>query len=465
MTVRPSVRSWTRAAIVALIPVVVTLAIFFGRTHLFPMGGDEPHYLIIADSLLSDFDLDLQNNYERDAKNPQIYGPIEPHVFRVGKGWMPYHGAGLPVLIALPFAVFGETGVRVALCVMTMLLPWTMMIWLSRDIGDPIATWLALGITLSVPIMFGSTQIYPDLMAGVVATSLALWLLIRGFDFRARRLWWAYWLLSGFLPWLNVKFIVPTLVLGMGGVAVLLGLRRKTESREYRVALATLPVFLCGPLALAGFHFWAFGNVLGLRGGSEITRSVARVCMIFAGLHLDQSQGMFVQQPLLLGGVAGLAYFARTHPRYALFWAALYASLIVPNSMELARYGLGGPAARFAWSAMWLWILPLGTLIAAWGKQCQGAVRVAVTVSVLYQAALSIRWLATPQVLFTAVNPPRDSLFPEVLRAWLPSFYTWDFSSYWRLPANQVALGLLAALVACGAFVPVRGSASIDRGV
>ena len=35
---------------------------------------------------------------------------------------------------------------------------------------------------------------------------------------------------------------------------------------------------------------------------------------------------------------------------------------IGPNSMELNRYGGGGPAGRFAWSAMWLWIVVTGFL-------------------------------------------------------------------------------------------------------
>src|SRR5260370_5272335 len=59
---------WRWAALVAFIPAAITLTMFSARTHLFPIAGDEPHYLIIADSLLSDFDLNLQNNYERDAQ-------------------------------------------------------------------------------------------------------------------------------------------------------------------------------------------------------------------------------------------------------------------------------------------------------------------------------------------------------------------------------------------------------------
>jgi hypothetical protein len=45
---------------VAAIPIVIVLGLFFGRTRTVAPNGDEPHYLIIADSVASDRDLNLQ---------------------------------------------------------------------------------------------------------------------------------------------------------------------------------------------------------------------------------------------------------------------------------------------------------------------------------------------------------------------------------------------------------------------
>jgi len=47
---------------VACAPVALTLIVFFASTRALPLSGDEPHYLIMADSIASDFDLDLHNN-------------------------------------------------------------------------------------------------------------------------------------------------------------------------------------------------------------------------------------------------------------------------------------------------------------------------------------------------------------------------------------------------------------------
>jgi hypothetical protein len=171
---------------------------------------------------------------------------------------------------------------------------------------------------------------------------------------------------------------------------------------------------------------------------------------------------MFVQQPLLLAGVAALAAFARMRPRFSLFWLALYASAIVPNSMQLARYGGGGPVGRFGWTAAWLWSIPLGVAIARYRHTLARYLYPAVVGSLVYEAALAIRWLPAPGLLFPRLNDPRDSLFPATLRPWLPSFYFWDFSSYWRFPPNVVAMAVVALVAAAGALAIARATPAAD---
>jgi hypothetical protein len=43
----------------------------------------------------------------------------------------------------------------------------------------------------------------------------------------------------------------------------------------------------------------------------------------------------------------------------------------------------------------------------------------------------------------------RQSL-PSPLRPFVPSFYFWDFSSYWTYPPNIAAFGLVLALLTMG---------------
>ncbi len=449
---------------VACVPVALTLAIFAGRTRDVPLTGDEPHYLIMADSIASDFDLDLHNNYLSDFDSHRIIGLTIPHVYNVPRGWMPGHEPGLAVLIALPFRLGGIVGARVALCLFAGLLPWSLFTWFrtrleqssvaSRQAAST-AAWLTLGLTICFPVCFGAQQIYGDLAGGIIATALLLHV-IAALDGAERPLWtWAlFFLAAGLFPSLHAKFALTAALLAVAGaVALWRHVRGASDVPDARI-LATAPLFIVGPALLMAFNIWASGSPLGFRHAGELTTSFGRGAEIFLGLHLDQSQGMFLQQPLLLGGVLAFPAFAARRRGLALLWALMYLSLIVPNALELTRYGGDGPDGRFAWSAAWLWAIPIGFVVGERHARLAPWVRRAAIGGWIYQAALAARWLKTPDVLFPALDErlwARDSLFPVAMRPWLPSYYFWDFSSYWTYGPNIAAAALVLVLLIAGA--------------
>ncbi|HEV3214185.1 MAG TPA: hypothetical protein VGZ27_00595 [Vicinamibacterales bacterium] len=448
---------------VTVVAVAVTAGVaLFLSGKLSPLG-DEPHYLVMADALTHDLTFDLRDAYAREGRTHRIYGDrLNPHILIVNHRWGGYHEPGLALLLAIPYLFGGVLGARLALSVMVGFLAWSVFVWFRERLLEASAAWLTIGLMVSIPIAFGGSQIYPDLPAGIAVTMLTLWLLRRRSEERPAAMdavrWAAFWLACGLLPWLNGKFLFVTAALAAGGIGRLWRLRGK---RDLKVAWATFGLIAAGPATLAAYHFWASGTPLGVRCCAELKTWPLRALMIFLGLHFDQGQGMFFQQPLLVGGVMALVPFARRRPRTALFWIALYGSLIVPNSFELARYGGGGPAGRFGWGAEWLWIIPLAFLIAEHRERSGSYVRAAVIAALVYQVLLALRWLGDPIVLFTELADTldsRNSLFPVTIRRFLPSFYFWDFKSYLTYGPNLVVyLGCLG-LIAAGALPGFRSA-------
>lgn len=442
-------------ALVAAVPVALAaaLCLWLMQGRMLPLGGDEPHYLVMADSLVRDRDLQLRNNYEEDFRTKRIYGPVQPHAFQYDRGWFPYHTPGMSALVAVPFALGGALGARLGLVLFAGLLPLALYVWLSGRLPRGTAAWLTLGATVSLPLVWGAVAIYPDLPGGVLALVASLWLVSRGERTVTRPTpgywvaWAAFWLVSGFLPWLNIKFIVTTAALAAGG----LWLARRDGPAGRRTALLAGPLVLVGPILLALFHVWAFGSLLGGRGSSEVTDAPLRALMIFLGLHLDQANGMFLQQPLFLAGVPALAILARRDWRLALVLAGLYASLILPNAFQMARFGGGGPSGRFGWSAAWLWMIPIGLAVADRRDRLERFVRPMVLLALAYQVALALRWVPDPGVLMPELDEriwARNSLFPPDLRYVVPSFYFWDFRSYLSYTPNVLA-AIGVVLLAC----------------
>src|SRR5215212_5790507 len=84
-------------------------------------GGDEPHYLLAAKSLVDDGDIDVSDDYR--AKGYQAFYPYpldrqgKPNKDRLNEP----HGVGFPLLIAPAYAVDGATGVEVFLALVAAL--------------------------------------------------------------------------------------------------------------------------------------------------------------------------------------------------------------------------------------------------------------------------------------------------------------------------------------------------------
>jgi hypothetical protein len=428
--------------------VLAAFWVHSGRIHLF---GDEPHYVVIAESVVRDGDLELRNNYALEGRSPRYVGEVAPHVYQMGHRWYPLHGPGLGVLIAPGLVAGGVLGARLTTCALAALLPFALFLWLDGLLGRRDAVWLTLAATLSVPYVFGAVHLYPDAVAAALSAPL---LLLLGHPSGGRRrtaAWAAFWLVTGLLPLLMVKFLAPSVLLAMFALA---GSPTHGRTPADRAALVrTAPLFLVGPLILAAYHVAVFGHVLGPRGIGEVSASINQAAMVLVGLHLDQAQGMFVQQPLLLAGVPALGVMAVRRPGLAAAWCALYASLIVPNGLQVIPFGGASPSGRFAWPAAWLWMVPLALTFSWHRSHLERLFRPALLAVFAYQTVLEVRWLPAPITITNEFTPElalRNSLFPAGMRTWLPSFYGADFLSF---PPNVVAIATLLLLLASGPVV------------
>ena len=95
--------------------VFVALAVLFSALGVWfvprmDASGDEPHYLVMAQSLWRERDLDLRDNYAREDWKEFRAGPTEPHYAAPRRDGRPFpgHAPGLPFLIAPVYALGGR---------------------------------------------------------------------------------------------------------------------------------------------------------------------------------------------------------------------------------------------------------------------------------------------------------------------------------------------------------------------
>ena len=144
--------------------------------HETGVGGDEPHYLIITESLLRDHDLKIENNHQRRDYLAFYPGELRPDFFERGKNGEIYsiHAPGLPVLILPVYAIAGRYGV-VALMAFIAALTALAMFDLAESIAGrqaAVLTWLACGFT--VPFIPHAWMIFPELPGALLVAWAAL---------------------------------------------------------------------------------------------------------------------------------------------------------------------------------------------------------------------------------------------------------------------------------------------------
>src|SRR5262249_30345951 len=82
------------------------------------IGGDEPHYLMIAQSLLVDGDLQIENNHNNKEYRAFFGGPLRPDFMVRGRNGQIYsiHSPGLSVLLLPAYAIAGYAGSLAVVC-------------------------------------------------------------------------------------------------------------------------------------------------------------------------------------------------------------------------------------------------------------------------------------------------------------------------------------------------------------
>ena len=297
------------ARLVGLTVLTMQLIIVPYHALAIPPEADEPHYLVIADSIANDQNLDLRDNY-RSARYAEFYpGRLtDRHAIEVGAELYPIRDLGLPLVAAVPFRLAGRPGVLVLLaCVAAYLVAQTYR--LLRDLrftpGVALAA-VAIGAATH-PLLTWAVQIYPDLLVAAAVVTIAR--LVAGA--RTRRGLLVPAVLTGTLPWLTTR--ADFLALGIGTALLLLCARSAARDRRRLAAAAgLLPVAaaLAAPLVVLSLVNWSLFGLPMPGAGFYLIRDQQDVLSAApfrgaVGLLFDRTYGLMGIAPIYLMGFVG----------------------------------------------------------------------------------------------------------------------------------------------------------------
>lgn len=283
------------------------------------IDGDEPYYVLIAESMLHDQDLDLRNQYAdlsasvagRSDLVPQLGDPVGP-----GGEQYSRHEPFLSLLLLPGVALAGLWGAMATIALLAALAIRSLVRMLKEGGIEPVIlarVWPL--IAFAPPMLFYAYRIWPE-----APGALALTEAVRN---AGKRRWGVMLLWLAALSLLKIRFALVALAM----IAIVLISARPSR----RVAVAAVVVAIV-PMAVA----WLMtGNPLNIHDTSELVLGPWWKYPRGAfGLLLDAQAGLLFQAPFWFAGFLGLLLFRKDLPepvRWGAVAAIPYLVLLFPR--------------------------------------------------------------------------------------------------------------------------------------
>lgn len=395
-----------------------------------PFTGDEPGYLAVAESLVTDRDVELSDEYRAGSITWTLTPSLVPStaVDHLGDGHLySVQGLGLPILLipAVALADTADEALRFAQLTMvlcTALLAqqlWGLLRDLSRGSSSRpldgrrravlVVAWIV--VALGPPVLWFSNHLYPEVPAALLVV-----LGIRA-GWRASedpRWAWLAGAAAAALPWLSVRYVALSI-----GIAVATILRSRASWARIAIPMAA------SGAVLAAYYLTAFGtldlNEVYEDHGFAVDQSPLHTYVVAFGALFSPVEGAIPFSPAYLVALVAVPLALRT-------WSGADRVLLVSalvSLLAISPLGFRGlaPPGRFV-----VVVIPLLAMLLFAGAERHRAALVAASAGVLISLVIVASITdGQAQARLLETGPP----VPSLLR-----------STEWLWPRTHGALGI-----------------------
>jgi len=426
-----SVRTITLSLCAAAMLVAGIAAQRLTGTALFP-SGDEPHYLVIAQSLWRDGDLKIENNHQRGDYREYYPDDLEPHYLTRGSDSEIYsiHPIGIAVLLAPIYALAGYQGSVWVLIVVGALAAAIAWRWTVTTINAPgAATFAWAAIALSAPFMFNTFTVYPEIAASL-AVMFALTAAIHAPTSSGIARWIAIGVAIATLPWLSTKYAPMSAALLL---VVLFRLGRPATFLRHPKAWALVAVYAISLAGWFAFFYSYWGTPLPMAPyGALVQTTPLNLRFGAPGLLFDQEYGLLAYAPVYVLAATGLYAMWRSGAelrRLAVEIVAIFTALLATVGAFAIWWGGTSAPARPIASGLPLLMLPIAVAFrsAPAASPRRAAQHLLLWISIGIAATLVI---GEGGLL---INNGRDGT-SALLEFWLPRWELWSLAPTFVAP-------------------------------
>ncbi|MFC2154987.1 hypothetical protein ACFLRB_00650 [Acidobacteriota bacterium] len=338
------------------------------------LGGDEPHYLAISQSLIKDFDLNVFNQYFRegykefiDVKKLRAHGAF-------GKGYKKMYSIHLPgvsitvapfLLLNLPFpwlyflirAYLGLFGALLAVVVYL----FSLKLWKSENLS----LFITAVFCLTTPVFFHSFHVFPELQALLLILS-SLYLLFFPGKKKHHKTLLAGLLLGAAVFW-GLKYIIFIYLFSMGFFFYFF-----IKKKERKRALLFILFPFIFQMLFFSYLYFAYGNFspmsvyTGMMNDAQAKEYYSKAAAIpfrsrvetLLNYLFDQRDGLLLYNPFYFFAFPGLLIALRKFKTYL-----PYLLIAIPGFIYILYHDYSTvrpgycPQARYLVPVIWLFML------------------------------------------------------------------------------------------------------------
>ena len=338
-----------------LVLALAAAAFYAQGIHL---SGDEPHYIMIAQSIVEDGDFDLKNNL--DPKKYSPYMPVE----------IPFHGSAhtgrhrsfhLPGVsfLLIPFfflfkllggAVPGHLFFRLVAAFINSFFALGLFLVTRNVFGKKETGGFFLFFLLTFPLVFQAVHLFPELPAATLVVFAYICA-------RDKRHYFCAGLLLSAVPWFHLKYSLPIVILSLFIMAWIWLGDPGMRGRLKRLAVfGAAPVLSLGLLLLYSRILYGSFNPSAIEAqfseSSFFTVPMGLRIETLLSFFLDQRDGLLVYAPVFLLIFLVGKKEIRSGIRDFSLLTAMFISYVLLHAFTTSRGGYS-PAARPTLFVMW----------------------------------------------------------------------------------------------------------------
>ncbi len=324
---------------------------YFKRIYL---SGDEPHYLIVSQSLTEDGDFNLKNNYENKRYLKFHPTKLEPHAYKRNGKLLSFHLPGVSLLMTPFYFLYKFTGYsippqlffRLSISIINSFFALLLYLIFSFFVKEEKNILSFLFMLMIIPVSIHSIHIYPEIPSAILVLSAIYFGILKDNDL-------LFGLFISLIPWFHIKYIPVVIII------LIFYLYNKIKNRDIKFLTKFLIFPFISSILFSIFMISQYGFLNPMKifpAGDYMKIPLIQMLETFFAFMFDQRDGFLFYSPVYFLFFYAVFKVKTIEKRYKVFFLSILLIYMFFHSITTIR-GAYAPAARPMVFVIWVVIL------------------------------------------------------------------------------------------------------------